>query len=228
MKKILLIGDSIRMGYDKYVKASMKNVAEVFSPEENCKFTTYILRNLHVWTDDLKLYDVDAVHWNAGLWDTLKIYDDGNLVPLEFYAENIERICKRIQFLFPTSIQIFATTTPVIEEGFIKKFEERTNADIQKYNEKACEILAKYNVRINDLYSFLENNHTPLHSDQTHFYTNEGTKIIGDKVTSVLCDSLNIDKGALIEPKLEDCQAAPCRWDLDLYEQQGHIYVMKK
>ncbi len=39
MKKVLLIGDSIRMGYDKYVKDALNEVAEVYYPTENCRFS---------------------------------------------------------------------------------------------------------------------------------------------------------------------------------------------
>ena len=49
MKKIVLIGDSIRMGYDKYVKEALEGVCEVFYPEENCKFAEYVLRFVHEW-----------------------------------------------------------------------------------------------------------------------------------------------------------------------------------
>ena len=35
MKKILLLVDSIRKGYDKYVKIAFGGVAEVYFPEEN-------------------------------------------------------------------------------------------------------------------------------------------------------------------------------------------------
>ncbi len=72
MKKILLIGDSIRKGYDAYVRERMANLANVYFPEENCTFTTNILRFLHVWTDNLKLYEADAVHFNAGASDGCK------------------------------------------------------------------------------------------------------------------------------------------------------------
>ena len=47
MKKIVLLGDSTRMGYDKYVKESLETSAEVFYPEENCRFAEYILRYAH-------------------------------------------------------------------------------------------------------------------------------------------------------------------------------------
>ena len=51
MKKILLIGDSIRMGYDKYVKEALDGVAEVYYPKENCKMAVYVLRFLQEWME---------------------------------------------------------------------------------------------------------------------------------------------------------------------------------
>lgn len=95
MKKILLIGDSVRKGYDTYVRACMENIAKVYFPEENCTFTTNILRNLHTWADNLGLYEAGAVHFNAGLWDTVRIYGDEPLVKKDTYADNLKRIEKR-------------------------------------------------------------------------------------------------------------------------------------
>ncbi len=43
MKKVFLIGDSIKSGYDRYVKESMANIAEVYYHNENCRFYEYIL-----------------------------------------------------------------------------------------------------------------------------------------------------------------------------------------
>ena len=84
MKKIVLLGDSIRMGYDKYVRKSLEGSAEVFYPAENCRFTFYLLRTLRDWVKNGDLpTDADVVHWNAGLWDMAVLYDDGPLVPPE-------------------------------------------------------------------------------------------------------------------------------------------------
>ena len=69
MKKIVLIGDSIRKGYDRYTKMALEDVAEVYYPEENCRFAAYTLRHLPDWKDQFNSGDdVDCVHWNAGLW----------------------------------------------------------------------------------------------------------------------------------------------------------------
>ena len=40
-KKVLLIGDSIRMGYDKYVKNYLADSCEVYYPSENCRFAQF-------------------------------------------------------------------------------------------------------------------------------------------------------------------------------------------
>ena len=50
MKNILLIGDSIRMGYDKAVKKSFEGIANVVFPEDNCRFASYVLRYFHEYT----------------------------------------------------------------------------------------------------------------------------------------------------------------------------------
>ena len=70
VKKILLIGDSIRMGYCRFVRELMQGEAEVFYPEDNCRFAQYTLRGLQDWQAQLGLWNgVDLIHWNNGLWD---------------------------------------------------------------------------------------------------------------------------------------------------------------
>ena len=101
MKKIVLLGDSIRKGYDKYVKMAFKDVAEVYYPPENCRFAAYMLRFLPEWKKTFDCGDdVDCVHWNVGLWDSLVLFDE-HLTPLEIYKYYIERVCNQIQRLFP-------------------------------------------------------------------------------------------------------------------------------
>ena len=47
MKNLLLLGDSIRMGYDKAVEKTLEGKANVYFPAENCRFASYVLRYLH-------------------------------------------------------------------------------------------------------------------------------------------------------------------------------------
>jgi len=188
MKKILLIGDSIRKGYDRYVREAFENVAEVYSPDDNCRYTTYIMRCLHEWKSALGCGDdVDCVHWNAGLWDTLTMFNDGLLISLETYTYNIDWICRHIKRLFPKAKMIFATSTPVLEDSYPEPEKlRRYNKDIREFNEVAVKIVKEHGGAINDLYHLLENVPPQYHSDMTHYNTKEAAILITGQVVDAI------------------------------------------
>ncbi|MBQ4528682.1 MAG: hypothetical protein II998_11500 [Clostridia bacterium] len=196
MKKVLLIGDSIRMGYDTYTKMAFESSAEVYFPKDNCRFTGYIIRHLHDWKNELKLgNDIDLVHWNAGLWDDLVMLDSKHHTSLDIYKENIDRICNIIKILFPDAKMIFATSTPVQEELFTVC--KRYNRDTEAYNSAAIEIVKKHGGEINDLYTLMKNAPIEYHSDLTHYYTKEGTRLITNQVVNCIEKVLDI-KGTVL------------------------------
>ncbi|MBQ7760425.1 MAG: SGNH/GDSL hydrolase family protein [Clostridia bacterium] len=192
MKKIVLIGDSIRMGYDKYIKDALRGSAEVFYPSENCRFAEYVLRYAHEWKASGEWGDdVDLVHWNAGLWDALELFGDAPLTSISYYGEAIARIDKRLRMLFPKAKFVFATSTNVNEKMSDPDF-TRHNATIEKYNAEALRVLSGTDTIINDLYSLTASVSDSYRSDWVHFYTPEGTDLIGGKVLSVICELLDI------------------------------------
>lgn len=192
MKKIVLIGDSIRMGYDKYVKEALADVAEVYYPTENCRFSQYVLRCAHTWkTAGEWPDDIDLVHWNAGLWDVIEVLGDEPLSTLEHYQNMIPRIDKRLRMLFPNAKMVFATSTAVAEH-LCNKNMNRHNSTIKKYNDAAVKLLTAGGTVINDLYDISVNAPDSYHSDGVHYNTDEGRKLLGDKVVSVICNELGI------------------------------------
>lgn len=194
MKKILLIGDSIRMGYDKYVRDSLSDSATVYYPNENCRFAEYVLRYAHEWKSSLGCPDdIDLVHWNAGLWDALELFDDEPLSTPEYYENAIRRIDKRLRMLFPKAKMIFATSTSVIEEKAKPEF-KRHNSTIKKYNEIALGALKDTDTIINDLWEITESVPDDFHSDWVHYRTPEGIELIGGKVIDTICRELEINR----------------------------------
>lgn len=194
MKKIFLVGDSIRIGYCKYVKEALKGSCEVYFPADNCRFSQYVLRFIGDWKKNLGLGDdIDLVHWNAGLWDTDTLYGDEPLTPIEYYKSNIDRICKRIKLLFPNAQVIFATSTPVVEERYAPTF-CRKNALIEKYNAAAVEIVKQHGFAVNDLYAACKGMPASYYIDATHPYTPEGTQRLTSTVLNVLCEALELPK----------------------------------
>ena len=82
MKRIFLIGDSIRIGYDQYVRELMVDTAQLYWPDDNARFVGYTLRYLHEWAGhDCDPKSIDVVHWNNGLWDALHVLGEDAQTP---------------------------------------------------------------------------------------------------------------------------------------------------
>ena len=191
MKNVLLIGDSIRRGYDKAVRTTLEGKANVYFPEENCRFASYYLRYVHEYKSLLKEGDVDILHWNTGLWDCLRLFGEDPHTPLDVYAYYIDRVCQRIKKVFPNATVIFATSTSVQSEKMGVNF-KRYNEEIEKYNEVAVEIVKKYGFEVNDLYAVSKALPEEAHSDAVHYYTPMGTEAFTNAVLSYILPHLDI------------------------------------
>ena len=197
MKNIFLVGDSIRFGapnpskynnvspgYERYVREKLEGIANVYGPDENCRFAQFTLRFLHKWAKEVPAEQIDIVHWNNGLWDALRLFGDEPLTPLNVYGDMLKRVYKRIQFLFPNAKVIFALSTSVIEEWAHPEF-IRYNHEIEQYNAKAIEVMNELGVEINDLYSLSQTFDNSLHSDWVHF-DEQGSRILAEAVVKAL------------------------------------------
>ena len=193
MKKVLLIGDSIRMGYDKAIKKTLEGKAEVFFPSENCRFASYLLRYVHEYRKLSEDESFDVIHWNAGLWDCLRLYGEDPHTPLDHYAYYIDRICIRIKKFYPNAEVIFATSTSVESEKMSEKF-KRYNEEIEQYNAIAVETVKKYGFKVNDLYSLSASLKSEAHSDAVHYYTPYATEHFANQVLSYLLPALGINE----------------------------------
>ena len=148
--KIVLFGDSQRQqysGYGKRVEEVLKKEGhEVFQPEDNSRFTKYLLRQIADYRKDIQ--DADIIHFNAGHWDVGVMFKSDNepFTPLEEYLSNLRRIVAEFKLITPHII--FATTSPV-RPGHV----DETNAMIEKYNAAAVKLMQELNVSINDIYS---------------------------------------------------------------------------
>ncbi len=186
MKKIFLIGDSIRIGYDSHVRALMENEAQLFWSDDNARFVSYTLRYAHEWArHDCDPEKIDVVHWNNGLWDALHVLGEDAHTPVQEYANGLRRIARRLKKVFPNAKIIFALTTSVIEERMSDQFFRR-NAEIELYNQAAREVMAEEGVAIDDLYTVAREMSDDWHAlDGTHF-TEEGYRALAEAVVKSL------------------------------------------
>ena len=205
MKKIILLGDSIRMGYDKYVKMALDGVAEVYSPVENCRFTQYMLRFIHKWVGDSGFgEDTDLVHFNVGLWDVIQIMYDEPITPIDVYEQYLHRICKRIRECCPKAKIVFATSTPIHQANYesVKHEFWRSNETIKAYNAVAVKVMKEHGIEVNDLYALMEGAPDHYFSDRTHYYTKDATEIMTGRVLQVIEEQIGVTGKQLDYTKL--------------------------
>lgn len=190
-KKVTLLGDSIRLGYQPYTSLYLMDKVETWGPQENCGNTVDILANASQWIRD---QPADIFHINAGLHD-LKIipYDShSNLVPLKFYEQNVERIIRYVHETCSNAIIIWATTTPVLDEKASAAHREqmdfrRINEDVIKYNENMKKVVGRMGLPVNDLYDFVMSGDPEgiMLDDGVHF-TKSGYEFLGEQVADAI------------------------------------------
>jgi len=181
MKRVVLIGDSIRKGYEKTVKLALRRDAHVIAPEDNCGPSYRILENIEEW---VILEEPEIVHINCGLHDTRRDLNAKKpWVPIERYKTNLKKIFTKMREKAPAKI-IWATTTPVNEEWHKeKKSFERLDSRIVEYNEAAVTIAKSFDAAIDDLYKVVMDagRDKILSPDGVH-YSEKGYEILGKAV----------------------------------------------
>ncbi len=181
MKKVVLLGDSIRLiGYGPLVPELLGQEYQVFQPEDNCRFVKYTLRGLFDWREDIQ--NADIIHWNNGLWDTSTgLFEDGGkpFTGEEEYVENMLRVASELLKITPNVI--FATTTPVHPQYLYND-----NNVIRRYNAVLVPKLQAMGIRINDLHSIVAPQiEKYICEDQIHL-SQEGAAACAEQVTAMI------------------------------------------
>jgi acyl-CoA thioesterase-1 len=183
LPRVLLIGDSISIGYTLPVRQLLQGKANVHriltngGPTKNASAT-----NLTKWLGTERW---DVIHFNFGLHDLKHMEDDKRQVSPEDYEKNLREI---VAALKATGAKlIWANTTPV-PEGKITP--PRTPADVTLYNNVALKVMKDNGIAVDDLNSAiapkLKEYQRPL---DVHFNA-DGYKFLADEVAKAITAQL--------------------------------------
>jgi len=186
LPRVLLIGDSISIGYTAPVRRLLEGKANVHRVPENAGDTSKGLTNLVMWLGDRPW---DVIHFNWGLHD-LKRMKDGKLDVAgeqvsspEAYGRNLEKLVAR---LAETKAKlIWASTTPVPDGAA-----GRARGDDAKYNEVAAEVMRRHRIPINDLYSFAMPRLAEIQLPQNVHFTDQGSEALAGQVAAAILGTL--------------------------------------
>lgn len=195
LPRVLLIGDSISIGYTLPVRARLQGRANVHRPPENCGDTARGLRNLDRW---LGGGHWDVIHFNFGLHDLKYLDAHGKYVPPEqgtqvaspaVYAANLRKLVRRLK---QTGAHlIFATTTPV-PAGTLGRVE----GDERRYNAAAVKVMQEEGVAIDDLDAVVVPVQGQIQRPKNVHFTPAGYDRLADQVVASIAAALPLTHAA--------------------------------
>ncbi len=183
LPRVLIMGDSISLGYTWEVRKLLAAKANVQHPDVNCWSTAFGLAHIKQWIGE-KHWDV--IYFNFGLHDLKYLNDKSEYVTpdkgkqvssIQEYQANLRKI---VAILESTGAKlIFATTTPVPSGNT-----GRVPGDEIRYNTAATEIMREMGVEIDDLWSVVNPSLTKLQQPHDAHFTAEGYRVLGVEVSS--------------------------------------------
>ena len=177
MKKIILLGDSIRLSYQNRVRELLGDGYTVWGPDDNGRFASYTLRMLYDYREQLK--DADLIHFNCGLWDMCDLFGDGPFTPIEVYVEQMVRIAKILKTYAP--VVVFAATTPPSPKMW--------GHDIQlvrAYNAAAVAALEPLGILMDDLFTPVAEEMDRMISEDYLHASPSGVEILANRVADCI------------------------------------------
>lgn len=199
-KRVLILGDSISMGYTPRVQNQLADEAKVVRPTlpngnaENCAGTTKGIENIDRWLD-LDGGNWDLIHFNFGLHDLKRVNPENgsnsndSTDPYQADPEEYERQLREIVGKLKASGAelVFATTTPV-PEGEMRPF--RAMQDPEIYNAVAQRVMTEEEIPVNDLYSFSLPRIAEIQQAANVHFTRDGSRALGDQVVASIRQAL--------------------------------------
>ena len=188
--KILIVGDSISLGYTPYVREDLQGIAQVYHNRGNAQHTGTGLDSIETW---LGTKDWDIIQFNWGLWDLCYRHPDsktqGNrdkvhgtiTYELEDYGKNLDSIVQWMKAKSDAKL-IFVTTT-YVPENEAGRYQE----DAIRYNQLAKRIMEENGVVINDIYEASRRIHRHYGKDSGDVhYLPEGYRALAKEITDFL------------------------------------------
>ncbi len=202
LPRVLLIGDSISMGYTSHVQEILKGKAAVSRIKGNAQHTGTGLAKIDRWLGQKKW---DVIHFNWGLWDLCYRHPESKVqgrrdkvngtltTSLEQYEKNLNTLVLRLKKTNARLIWAHTSFVPEKEAG-------RKLGDDVKYNEAAARVMKKHGIQINDLHALTKTFPSDLfvRPGDVHFKP-EGYRKVGRQVADTIAAAINGEKRVTVD-----------------------------
>lgn len=194
LPNVLILGDSISIGYTLGARGKLAGKANVYRPmrgkgPDNCGDTTIGLAKIDSWLGQQKW---DVIHFNWGLWDLCyrsptskeqgnrdKVGGKLSTTPVD-YENHLEQLVTRLK---ATGAKLIWASTTLVPEGEVGRFV----GDDVKYNEIAARVMKKHGIPTDDLYTLSKEfaGKFSVKAGDVHF-TVEGSAKLAEQVAATI------------------------------------------
>jgi lysophospholipase L1-like esterase len=182
LPRVLLIGDSISMGYTLPTRTLLTGKANLHRIPQNGGPTKNGLAQIDKWLGTGKW---DVIHFNWGIHDLKYMPDGKRQVEASDYEKNLRTLVARMK---QTGAKlIWASTTP-IPEGELSP--SRRFGSVQEYNAIAARVMTENGIAIDDLNAHIAPQFDRLHNPKDLHYGTEGYQFLAQKVAEEIAKAL--------------------------------------
>jgi arylsulfatase len=179
LPRVLLIGDSISIGYTVPVQKLLQGKANVHRIPTNGGPTTNGTKNIAAWLGDSKW---DVIHFNWGLHDVKYMPGGDRQVSNAEYEKNLRTLIAEMQKTGATLI--WCSTTPVPAPGTANP--TRKSEDVPTYNEVAAKVVKEFKLPVDDLYTFAFERLDQIQIPKNVHFTPKGSDTLAEQVAKVI------------------------------------------
>jgi len=176
LPRVLLIGDSISIGYTLPTRRLLDGKANVHRIPANGGPTTRGLASIDRWLGDGKW---DVIHFNWGIHDLRHMEDGKRQVEPADYEKNLRTLVAKLKET--NAVLIWASITP-IPKGKLNP--DRTFGDETEYNQIAARVMQECGIPINDLHTCIMPRFDKLHKPHDLHYLPEGYQFLAVQVAA--------------------------------------------
>ena len=181
LPNVLLIGDSISIGYTNFTRELLEGEANVYRIPVNGGPTTRGIEHIDEWLRDI---DWAVIHFNWGLHDIRRDESpEAWQVDEDDYREHLTALVRRM--IQTGAALVWATTTPVPEGA-----SRRVPGDELRVNAIAEPIMAHHGVRVNDLHAAILPRLDDLQRPANVHFTEEGYAFLAEQVAGAIREVL--------------------------------------
>jgi hypothetical protein len=182
LPRVLIIGDSISIGYTLPVRQKLDGKANVHRIPQNGGPTKNGIANIEKW---LGTGTWDVIHFNWGIHD-LKFMPDGKRqVEAADYEANLRTLVARMK---KTGAKlIWATTTPIPQGDLVPA---RKFGEVADYNQIATRVMTENGVTIDDLNAWITPKLAEMQKPKDVHYLDAGYEYLAQKVAQEIQQAL--------------------------------------